>query len=203
MRGNIIAKILLYILLIVIGWTSGQVLENVSPFTLDWTISLPDVLAIVIELFLACYIARLIEKGVQDQRVEKDFFINDLTDTQQTLTELERACSRTTPISFQITVYEVEKARKNLQRIWSIMKVRNKSFYIRYNEEFEKLVSLVKELNSQLTDSNYFVTVEGCEPIKITKGLIHLNHTVQPEIGKTFGKIKDSLFDWKIKINEM
>lgn len=203
MRGNIIAKILLCLLLIVIGWTLGQVLENVSPFTLDRTISLPDVLAIVIELFLACYIARLIEKGVQDQRVEKDFFINDLTDTQQTLTELERTCSRTTPMSFQITVYEVEKARKNLQRIWGIMKVRNKSFYAKHNNEFEILISLVKELNSQLTDSNYFETVEGCEPIKITKGLIHLNHTVQPVIGKTFGKIKDSLFDWKIKINDM
>lgn len=203
MRGNIVVKILLALLLIIVGWTLGQVLEDVSPFNLDWSISVSDVLAIIIELFLACYIARLIEKGVQDQRVEKDFFINELSDTQQALTELERSCSRTTPLSLYVTVYEVEKAKKNLLRIWSIMEVRNKAFYNKHKSEFEKLVTLVKELNSQLTDSSYFNNVDGCNPVKITKGLIHLNHTVQPAIGKTFNKIKDSLFDWKIKINDM
>ena len=203
MRGNIVVKILLALLLVILGWTLGQVLEDISPFNLDWSISVPDVLAIIIELFLACYIARLIEKGVQDQRVEKDFFINELSDTQLALTELERNCSKTTPLSLYVTVYEVEKAKKNLLRIWSIMEVRNKAFHGKHKDEFEKLVTLVKELNSQLTDSSYFNNVEGCNPVKITKGLIHLNHTVQPAIGKTFNKIKDSLFDWKIKINDM
>ena len=203
MHGKIVVSILLALLLIIVGWTLGQVLENISPFTLDWSISLPDVLAIVVELFLACYIARLIEKGIQDQRVEKDFFINELSDTQQTLSELERSCSGTTNLSLYVTVYEVEKARKNLQRIWGIMSVRNKVFHKKNNNDFEKLVILVKMLNSQLTDSNFFTSDQGYEPVKITKGHIYLNRTVQPEIGKTFGKIKDSLFDWKIRINNM
>ena len=203
MRGRIVIKSLLAFLLVIIGWTLGQILEDISPFTLDWSISIPDILTIIVELFLACFIARLIEKGIQDQRVEKDFFINELGDTQQCLSELERNCSRMSPLSFQLTVYEVEKAKKNLQRIWSIMAVRNKSFHDKYNKDFEKTVSLIKELNGQLTDSNFFNSYQGCSPVKITKGVIHLNHTVQPEIGKTFGKIKDSLFDWKIRINNM
>ena len=203
MRGKTVISIFLALLLIIVGWTLGQVLENISPFTLDRSISLSDVLSIVVELFLACYIARLIEKGIQDQRVEKDFFINELSDTQQTLSELERNCSGTTNLSLYVTVYEVEKARRNLQRIWGIMSVRNKEFHKKHNKDFEKLVILVKKLNSQLTDSNYFTSYQGCEPVKITKGHIYLNRTVQPEIGKTFGKIKDSLFDWKIRINNM
>ena len=203
MRGKTVISIFLALLLIIVGWTLGQVLENISPFTLDRSISLSDVLSIEVELFLACYIARLIEKGIQDQRVEKDFFINELSDTQQTLSELERNCSGTTNLSLYVTVYEVEKARRNLQRIWGIMSVRNKEFHKKHNKDFEKLVILVKKLNSQLTDSNYFTSYQGCEPVKITKGHIYLNRTVQPEIGKTFGKIKDSLFDWKIRINNM
>lgn len=203
MRGKTVISFFLALLLIIVGWTLGQVLENISPFTLDRSISLSDVLSIVVELFLACYIARLIEKGIQDQRVEKDFFINELSDTQQTLSELERNCSGTTNLSLYVTVYEVEKARRNLQRIWGIMSVRNKEFHKKHNKDFEKLVILVKKLNSQLTDSNYFTSYQGCEPVKITKGHIYLNRTVQPEIGKTFGKIKDSLFDWKIRINNM
>lgn len=201
MRGKTVISILLAILLI--SSTLGQVLEDISPFTLDWSISLSDVLAIVVDLFLACYIARLIEKGIQDQRVEKDFFIKELSETQQTLSELERNCSGTTNLSLYVTVYEVEKARKNLQRIWGIMNVRNKAFHKKHNKDFEELIVLVKKLNSQLTDSNFFISYQGCEPIKITKGHIYLNRTVQPEIGKTFGKIKDCLFDWKIKINNM
>lgn len=203
MRGKILISILLALLLIIAGWTLGQVLENISLFTLDWSISLSDVLAIMVELFLACYIAQLIEKGIQDQRVEKDFFINELSETQQTLSELERNCSGSTNLSLYVTVYEVEKARKNLQRIWGIMSVRNKVFHKKHNKDFEKLVILVKKLNSQLTDSNFFTSYQGCEPIKISRGHIYLNRTVQPEIGKTFGKIKDSLFDWKIRINNM
>lgn len=203
MRGKTLISILLALLLIIAGWTLGQVLENISLFTLDWSISLSDVLAIMVELFLACYIAQLIEKGIQDQRVEKDFFINELNETQQTLSELERNCSGSTNLSLYVTVYEVEKARKNLQRIWGIMSVRNKVFHKKHNKDFEKLVILVKKLNSQLTDSNFFTSYQGCEPIKISRGHIYLNRTVQPEIGKTFGKIKDSLFDWKIRINNM
>lgn len=203
MRGKIVIKSLLAFLLVIIGWTLGQILENISPFTLDWSISIADILTIIVELFLACFIARLIEKGIQDQRVEKDFFIKELGDTQQCLSELERNCSQTYPLSFHVTVYEVEKAKKNLQRIWNIMAVRDKSFHDKYNKDFEITVSLIKELNSQLTDSNFFNSYKGCNPVKITKGLIYLNHSVQPEIGKTFGKIKDSIFDWKIRINNM
>lgn len=203
MRGNIVIKILIAFLLLTIGWTLGQIFENISPFYLEWNISVSDVIAIIVELFLACYIARLIEKGVQDQRMEKDFFISEISETQQLLNELEKNCSRTIPMSFQLTVYEVEKIRKNLVRIWTIMKERNKAFYDKHNVEFEALLALVKDLNGQLTDSNYFVSEKGTTPVNITKGHIYLNLTVIPKIGRTFCILKDNLFNWKIRINNM
>ena len=203
MRGSIIVSSLLAILFIAIGWTLGQVLEDIAPFTLDWAISIPDVLTIIVELFLACYIARLIEKGVQDQRVEKDFFIQELSTTQDSLIELERSCSRTTSLSLNLTIYEVEKIKRNLIRIWKIMATRNKSFHDKNNSDYQKLLASIKILNTQLTDSSYFNSINGISPIKIVRGVIHLNHTVIPEISKSFTSIKDSIFSWKIRINDM
>lgn len=203
MRGNIIVSALLAILFIAIGWTLGQVLEDIAPFTLDWAISIPDILTIIVEIFLACYIARLIEKGIQDQRVEKDFFIQELSSTQDSLIELERSCSRTTSLSLNLTIYEVEKIKRNLIRIWEIMATRNKSFHDKNNNDYQKLLTSIKTLNTQLTDSNYFNNIKGISPVKIVKGVIHLNHTVIPGINKTFTSIKDSIFSWKIKINDM
>lgn len=47
MRGKTVIKTLIVIIVFVLGWTIGQVVEDFSPFTLDWSISLSDILAIL------------------------------------------------------------------------------------------------------------------------------------------------------------
>lgn len=203
MRGSIVVKILLAIVIFALGWTLGQVLENISPFTLDWTISLSDVLSILVEISLAVVLAMLIEKWMQNQRVEKDFFITELNDAQQSLSEIERSCARLIPLSLQQTVFQIEKPRKDLTKMWKIMKERNKSFHDKKNSEFEVLVKNLKKLNSQLSDSKFFKAEDGYKPVSITRGVIHLNSSITNELDTTFGEIKDEIFKMKIAINEM
>ena len=203
MRGNIVVKILIAIVVFVAGWTLGQVLEDYSPFVLDWSISLSDVLTILVDIALAIVLAILIEKGMQNQRVEKDFFITELDEIQQSFTELGKSCSRLVPLSLNQTVYQVEKPRKDLLKLWETMEVRNKSFHSKKKDEFDELIKTIKKLNSQLSDSNYFSSSKGYNPVKITRGTIHLNGSVTEEIDKSFGEIKDAIFKMKIAINEM
>lgn len=203
MRGNIVVKILLAIVIFALGWTLGQVLDNISPFTLDWTISLSDVLSILVEISLAVVLAMLIEKGMQNQRVEKDFFITELNDAQQSLSEIEKSCARLVPLSLHQTVFQIEKPRKDLTKMWNIMKERNKSFHDKKNSEFEVLVRNLKKLNSQLSDSKFFKAKEGYKPVSITRGVIHLNSTITNDLDTTFGAIKDEIFKMKIAINDM
>ncbi len=203
MRGSIIVKLLLAIVIFALGWTLGQVFENISPLTLDWTISLSDVLSILVEISLAVVLAMLIEKGMQNQRVEKDFFITELNDAQQSLSEIERSCARLIPLSLQQTVFQIEKPRKDLTKMWEIMKERNKSFHDKKNSEFEVLVKNLKKLNSQLSDSKFFKAEEGYKPVSITRGVIYLNSSITNDLDTTFGAIKDEIFKMKIAINDM
>lgn len=203
MRGKTVVKVLVAIIVFVLGWTCGQVLENVSPFTLDWSVSLSDIIAILVEIGLAIVIALLVEKGMQNQRVEKDFFISELDVVQQAFSELAKDCSRLAPLSLNQTVYQVEKPKKDLLKMWDTLGIRNQSFYARRKPEFDMLIANIKTLNSQLSDSMFFKKEYGYKPVSITKGVIHLNNTVTKPIDETFGNIKDSIFKLKIAINEL
>lgn len=203
MRGKTVIRILAAIVVFVVGWTCGQVFEDVSPFTLDWSISISDILAILVEIGIAIIIALLVEKGMQNQRVEKDFFISELDEAQKAFIELENNCSRLVPLSLQQTVYQVEKPRKDLSKMWDTLEVRNKSFHDKHKTDFDTLMKNIKTLNSQLSDSNYFKVDEGYKPVNITKGTIHLNNSVSTTIDDTFGAIKDNIFKMKIAINEL
>ncbi len=203
MRGSIIVKILLGLVLIAFGWTLGKVCEAHYLFTLDWSIGVSDVLAIIVEVVLAIFIVNVIENSAQNKRVEKDFYITELSDAQQLLADLEKKCSDTNPLSFSLTVYEVEKTKKNLLSMWKIMEERSRDFHKKQNKDFERIIANVKLLNSQLSDAEYFSSEEGFESVKISKGHIYLNKTVRSEIDNTFNAIKDGIFKLKIAINEM
>lgn len=203
MRGRTVAKILIAIVLFAIGWTLGQVCEDISPFSLDWSISLSDVLSILVEITLAVVLALLIEKGMQNQRIEKDFFISELNTAQESLSELEKSCARLVSLSLHQTVFLIEKPRKDLTKMWEIMKERSKTFHDRENDDFNNLIKHLKTLNSQLSDSTFFKESDGFKPVSITKGVIHLNNTVTNELDATFGALKDAIFKMKIAINDM
>lgn len=203
MHGKTIISILVCIIVFVLGWTIGQLMENVSPFILDWSISFSDVLAILVEIGIAIIIAWLVEKGMQNQRVEKDFFISELDDAQRFFSELEKDCSRLSTLSLQQTIFQIEKNKKDLIKMWETIEIRNKRFHDKNSNEFDGLIKTIKMVNSQISDSNFFNERDGFKPVKINKGVIHLNNTVVTTIIDTIDSIKDCIFKMKIAINDM
>lgn len=203
MRGKTVIRIFVVIIAFAVGWTSGQVLEDYSPFILDWSISVSDVLGILVEIGLALFLASLIEKGLQNQRVEKDFYISELDETQRTFAELGKECSRLEPLPFHRTIYQIEKPKKDLVKMWDTIGLRNKSFHQEYQPQIDELLSRIKTLNSQLSDSSYFRSNEGYDPVKIEGGYIFLNASVTPVIDESFSAIKERIFRMKIAINEL
>lgn len=203
MHGKTIISILICIIVFVLGWTVGQFMENVSPFILDWSISVSDVLAITVEIGIAIIIAWLVERGMQNQRVEKDFFISELDDAQHFFSELEKDCSRLSTLSLQQTIFQVEKNRKDLMKMWETIEIRNKRFHDKNNSVFDNLIKTIKIVNSQISDSNYFNEKDGFKPVKINKGVIYLNNTIIATIIDTLDSIKDYIFKMKIAINDM
>lgn len=188
---------------IVIGWTLYILLHNFAFFTLDWTIGLADVLAIVIEIILACVIAQLIDNKLNNTRVEKDYFINELDSVNDIYANLEKICSRETTLSLQNVTYDIGKSRKILQRMWKMMKEVNNYFHKSNQDDFSAILATINGINSKLTDTSTFKEEDGFTPIKISRNHIYLNNSVKPEIDRDMGYLKDQIFELKIKINRI
>lgn len=188
---------------IVIGWTLYILLHNFAFFTLDWTIGLSDVLAIVIEIILACVIAQLIDKTINNTRVEKDYFITELDSVNEIYTNLEKICSRETTLSLQNVTYDIGKSRKIIQRMWKMTKEVNYSFHNSNQNDFNEMLTTINGINSKLTDTSALKEEDGFTPIKILRNHIYLNNSVKPEIDKDLGRLKDQIFRLKIKINRI
>ena len=188
---------------IVIGWTLYILLHNFAFFILDWTIGLSDVLAIVIEIILACVIAQLIDNKLNNTRVEKDYFINELDSVNDIYANLEKVCSRETTLSLQNVTYDIGKSRKILQRMWKMMKEVNNDFHKLNQDAFSAMLATINGINSKLTDTSTFKEEDGFTPIKISRDHIYLNNSVKPEIDRDMGYLKDQIFELKIKINRI
>lgn len=203
MLGRNVNWIVALICGIVIGWTLYILLHNFAFFTLDWTIGLSDLLAIVIEIILACVIAQLIDNKINNIRVEKDYFINELDSVNEIYTNLEKICSRETTLSLPNVTYDIGKSRKTLQRMWKMMKEVNCTFHNSEQNDFNLLLTTINGINSKLTDTSTFKEEDGYTPIKIIRNHIYLNNSIKPEIDRDMGNLKDQIFKLKIKINRI
>lgn len=203
MLGNIVKWVAGPIALLVIGWTAGQMFENWVFFNLDSSISIADVLAIIVDILLALIIAVFIEKSLQDSRIEKDFLIKEIDNASEILTDLEKICANETTLSLSKTIYDISRARKILLAVWKTLEELKPDYCNKHKENKTAILTGLKILNSWLTDVKSYETKTGIEPIKINKGHIYLNGTVKPEIDNCIADIKDRLLRLKISINKI
>lgn len=187
----------------IVGWVFSVVCRNTAPYTLDWSINMADVLSVLVDVFLACVVAQLINKSIHNSRVEKDFLISELNSFNTIIVDLERVCSRETILSLPNTNYDIGRSRKVLQRMWKITEEVDRSFHLSHQKDFDEILDLVKKLGTKLTDAKYFQSKDGFQPIKIAKNHIYLNNSVKPEIDKDITNIKERVLQMKVAINKI
>ena len=203
MLGNIVKWGAISIGLFAMGWTACLVYDNWTLFVLDWKISTADILSVVVNVFLAIIVANIIEKSIQDSRIEKDFFIKEIDTISDTLSDLDQICSRETVLSFNTTVYEISRCRKMLLRVWKTLEEFKPGYAKHHKSDKTELLGAMKDLTSQLTDVKSYDGCTGIQPIRINKGHIFLNAAVKPQIDKRIADIKDKLLKLKININKI
>lgn len=200
MRGRIVNS-LAFIIAVVIGWTACLIFQNKAFLTLDLSISIADVLTLIVEIFLAIFVANVIERSLQNKRVEKDFYLKELDDVLEILSELEKLCAEQNILSFDVTVERLSRSRRNLNRLWKLKNEYDKNFASKCQGEFNTILSAIKDVDSKLTDSKSFQGLPKATPVKISKGKIFLNATVRPIIEDSISQAKASIFKMKILIN--
>lgn len=195
-------KISVCIIIFILGWTAGQLLESVAPYRLTNEINLTDLLSIIIEIVIAVFIVSYVTRSLENNRVEKDHFINVLSQINDLISELEEQCSKQNSLSLHNVTYILDRVRKKYNKLRNNLEQYHKSFYDKNKSDFDDFFSLITILNSQLTDSETFRR-DNFEPIKIVRNVIHLNNSVKPAIDKTFDSLKNRIFEIKLRINRM
>ena len=186
----------------VLGWIACLLFEDRSFLTLENNVNLIDILAVLTDLFIAGVVVWAVEKGLQNKRVEKDIYIAELNSIINILEQLGDKCAKNITLSYNETVYNIGRIRKNFARLWKMIQDRDSCFSKKQNEEREQFTSLIRNLSTLLTDSSEYNRVEDSyDQVTLGRGNIYLNNTIKPVIDKTLTAIKDIILRLKIDIN--
>lgn len=201
MRGNIGKYSVIAAVSVIIGWTACVLFEHWSILTLDLSISVTDVLTLVVEVGLALFVASVLERGLQNKRVEKDFYLKELDDILGIFSDLEQLCARQNVLSFDVTVETLSRSKRILNRLWKLKEEYEKAFAQKNQKVYNSTLTSIKDIDKKLTDAKILEGEPNVTPIKISNGKIYLNGSVRPIIEESISQAKKDLFKMKVLIN--
>lgn len=198
-----IAKWVVAILLFMAGWTVGQLLESLSYFELDNAISVSELVGVGVDCMLAVWIVRAVGKKDQENRIEKDFFIQEYDKIQDAINILDRECATQNVLSFDVTTYNIARCRKIIVRLWKEIGDIHPGFKKKYQSKQDAFMLSIKGLDTKLTDTKYYCDKQGINPLKIVNGKIYLNGTIKPAIDDEITEIKKEILEMKLLVNKI
>lgn len=201
MRGSIVKYSVVAVVSVIIGWTACVLFEHWSILTLDLSISVTDVLTLVVEVGLALFVANVLERGLQNKRVEKDFYLKELDDILIIFSELERLCAQQSVLSLDVTVESLSRSKRILNRLWKLKEEYETSFARQNQKVYNTVLASIKDVDKKLTDAKALNGEPKVTPIKISNGKIYLNSSVRPIIEESISQAKKDLFKMKVLIN--
>lgn len=202
--NKIIVIVISFIIGIVLGWIACLLFEDYSFLTLERDVSLMDIFAVLIDLFIAAIVVSVVEKGLQNKRVEKDIYIAELNSIINILEPLGDKCATDKTLSYNVTVYDIGRMRKGFIRLWQMIEERESQFLKKTKQKKEQFTNLIRTLSTLLTDSDEYNRVEDSyHCVRVTKGTIYLNNSIKPVIDGTITSIKDIILKLKIDINQL
>jgi hypothetical protein len=193
-----IVNAIIFITIFAIGITLGK-LCNWGYFELSKEISIIEALTLFVTIGLAIYIAKIIEKEVQDIRMEKELYVAKLSEIETILTSFEELVEERN-VSYTKINNRIHSCRIKINNLFANLK-----------SNFKKLksedVSLVDEkVNERIKILNRLLTETPAVPIEtpelsVKDGLANYSSQRIAEICSEITAINDLLFNLKIRIN--
>ena len=176
------------------GWIAGQLLESWCWLTLSNEVNVFDAITLVVSAGLAIYVARTIEKGVQDKRSEKDIFCNKIEDLDRKLEKIEQMISND-GFSYKTLVATYQVLYKAYKRLEKPLIQTNPNASAKSKEIVGKLTSF-KRLATYTNphhDDNVII-----ENDKVTYSQVR--HSI---LFRDIEDIRDELFNLTISVNSL
>ena len=170
-----------------LGWIAGQFLESWCWLTLSNEVNVFDAITLVVSALLAIYVAKTIEKGVQEKKKKKDIFYKILEKIEQ-MTYNDGFSYKTLVATYQV----LYKAYKRLE----------KPLLQTNPNAAEKSREIVNKLTSFKKLATY-TNPHHDENVKIENDKVTYSQARHSILFRDIEEIRDDLFNLTIAVNSL
>jgi hypothetical protein len=192
-----IINIVWYIVIFSIGITIGK-LFNWGYFELSKEVSIIDALTLFATIGVAIYVVKILEKEVQDVRIEKELYIAKIVEVESIVKDfeilVEEKGSSYNKINNRINSCRMKKGRIFNTIKENLKQIKNKDF-----DGFEKeITNGINSLKRLLTETP--AVKESNPAISVKKDIVSYSPNRIIEINTEINSISDNLFKVKVRI---
>ena len=200
MKKGIVIKSVIYIVIFSIGITIGKLLDW-GYFELVKEISIIEALTLFITIGLAVYVAKILEKEVQDVRIEKELYITKIAELEGILNDFEVLLEEKEIIYSKINS-RIHSCRIKKNSIFGNIKDNLKQLRTNDVNSFEtEITEKINSLKRLLTETP---AVPSTKPeLSVKKGIASYSANRMIEIYTEINAINENLFKIKVQINSL
>jgi len=181
-----------------LGFTISK-LTNWGYFTINKDISIIDALSLFLTIGLAIYITKILEKEVQESRIEKDLFISKICEIENSLKLIEDLIE-SKDASFSKLNNKIHLCRILKKSFFdSIKETFNENKNKRFLELESKVSININNLKRLLTETP--IEKKDLPAVSLKKGIVNYSDNRVLEINVEINSIKDIFFKVKVNIN--
>lgn len=203
MNKRIGIEIFSAILILVIGWLIGSK-WRICQFVLDLQINIVDAVSLLVTVVMVLYIARILEKEVQDNRIEKDMYLSKISVIENLLENIETMFQNKNGIDldYKLIVNLEHRIRTKKNSIFEHIVEKSKRKIKTEIQTYEKLLKdEFKDLRNYLTQTN--ASEEGTKDISIENNIARYSQERTSLILTSLNSIENKLLELKVLINKM
>ena len=195
-----IINIIGYLVILSIGLTIGKLL-NWGYFELSKEVSIVDALTLFVTIGVAIYIAKILEKEVQDVRIEKELYIAKITEIESMLKVFEILVEEKDS-SYNKINNRINSCRMKKGSIFNTIKENLKQVKTKNFDKFEKeITDGINSLKRLLTETP--AIAEKDPAILVKKDIVTYSSNRIIEINTEINSISENLFKIKVRINNL
>jgi hypothetical protein len=195
-----INEIIVIIIIFSVGLTIGKLL-NWGYFELSNEISIIDALTFFTTIGLAIYIAKILEKEVQDTRIEKELYIAKISELESLLLRIE-GLVEDKDISINMVISRIHSCRVKKGVIFKHIRNNFKKINSEEVSVFEKeITKRINSLKRLLTETP--IIPNNSPELSVKNGYATYATNRIIKIDTEINAINEHLFKLKIKINSL
>ena len=171
---------------------------------INTTINALDAISLIATIILGVYIAKTLQKEVQDKRIEKDMYLGLISAIEQIIRDIDNLVenSGSYNLHYHRIVNVMHRCRiKKVDVFKALGSINNGSLKSKIDDCDQKLKTELRILKTALTETS--VKASSTPSVKLKKNMVTYSDERRIEIITSINAIESSLFKLKILVNNL